>query len=498
MEPNDSQILFSCYCGTEYDNITQKQCEKIEKTFCKKQENDISQTDFILQVVLILVIGFFGVCGNIGAIHRFSRLKRATKFHHLMMLISMYDLLCISMIVSIFSIPHISDAYKASAFYNYFAQIALSLTQVALTGSIYTTLAITIERYLIVCHPFYVVSQDWTSKMYILPIAIFSILYNIPKFLELYALPCYLTEIKESTIISDYNNTREVNKVKFSNFSSSCLEEEKFETTWEGHHELIKYFILPTNLRLDSKYYSVYGIWMNLIFMGTLPVITLIILNILILKNLISNLKSKEEPSMPTRPIIRKSISLGNYSCPATVKLNQNEFALSTKKKKIKPKEIKLAKVGLYIVLIFVLCHSVRWVPNFYELIHSGADQPYWVTVFMHLSHFVLVFNSSVNFYVYCLTHLDIFKNMKQCFRKKTNYMRSRYESASQSTARRMSALTSLQIRKTSTSSLTTSEQRQQEHKTRLQSIMEGMKESVTMPMLSKIAEPEESDDDEW
>ena len=107
----------------------------------------------------------------------------------------MYDLLCISMIVSIFSIPHISDAYKASAFYNYFAPIALSLTQVALTGSIYTTLAITIERYLIVCHPFYVVSQDWTSKMYILPIAIFSILYNIPKFLELYALPCYLTEI---------------------------------------------------------------------------------------------------------------------------------------------------------------------------------------------------------------------------------------------------------------------------------------------------------------
>ena len=76
--------------------------------------------------------------------------------------------------------------------------------------------------------------------------------------------------------------------------------------------------------------------------------------------------------------------------------------------------------------------------------------------------------------------------------------MRSKYESASQSTARRMSALTSLQIRKSSLNSLATSEQ-QQAHKTRLQSIMEGMKESVTMPMLSSMTQNDESDDDdEW
>ena len=241
-------------------------------------------------------------------------------------------------------------------------------------------------------------------------------------------------------------------------------------------------------------------IWMNLIFMGTLPVITLVILNILILKNLISTLKVKEEPSIPTRPI-RKSISLGNHNCPASINLSPNEFASkpTKKKKKMKPKEIKLAKVGLYIVLIFVLCHSVRWVPNFYELTHSGDNQPHWVTIFMHLSHFVLVFNSSVNFYVYCLTHLDIIKNMKQCFSKKTHYVRSRYESVSQSTARRMSALTSLQIRKTSFSGSATLDQ-QNAHQTRLQSIMEGMKESVTMPMLSTIATQieESDDDDEW
>ena len=88
---------------------------------------------------------------------------------------------------------------------------------------------------------------------------------------------------------------------------------------------------------------------------------------------------------------------------------------------------------------------------------------------------------------------------MKQCFSKKTHYVRSRYESVSQSTARRMSALTSLQIRKTSFSGSATLDQ-QNAHQTRLQSIMEGMKESVTMPMLSTIATQieESDDDDEW
>jgi hypothetical protein len=468
-------------CETE-DNVTKNHIE----------------FDLIVDVVLILLVGFFGLCGNISAIHRFSHLKKATKFHHLMMLLSIYDLLCISMIVSIFSLPRVSSVYKQSAFYHYFAPVALSLTQVALTGSIYTTLAITIERYLIVCHPFYVISHEWTSKRYILPIVILSIVYNIPKFLELYALPCYVKEISQPSTTSVSNNMLEEEHIlKISNFTSSCFEKAKFETMQEGkQHELIQYFILPTQLRLDTDYYGIYGIWMNLIFMGTLPVITLIILNILILKNLITNLKERKEPTITQQRGTMNENTLNNTSNSNT---NKKGIALKTKNKTIKPKEIKLATVGLWIVLIFVLCHSFRWVPNFYELAHTGADQPYWVDWFMHLSHFVLVFNSSVNFYIYCLTHLNILQKTRKCFGKKTKYVRTRCASASQSTARRMSALTDvLQTRKTSISSSTTAEHA---HKSRLQNIMEEMTESVTVPMLAPTAQTEESDeeyDDEW
>ena len=142
MDEDEGDVYFSCHCRTENINITMNQCKKIEDKLtelthsnCRKEPDVINQTEFVFQVVLILVVGFFGLCGNIGAIHRFSRLKKATKFHHLMMLISIYDMLCILMIISIFSLPRISMWYKTSALYHNFAPIALSLTQVAL-GSV--------------------------------------------------------------------------------------------------------------------------------------------------------------------------------------------------------------------------------------------------------------------------------------------------------------------------------------------------------------------------
>ena len=88
---------------------------------------------------------------------------------------------------------------------------------------------------------------------------------------------------------------------------------------------------------------------------------------------------------------------------------------------------------------------------------------------------------------------------MRSNYLSPTKYLRTRCASATQSTARRMSALTEgLQTRKTSVSSSPTPEHA---HKTRLQHIMEEMKESVTVPMLAPTAQTEQSDeeyDDEW
>ncbi len=46
-------------------------------------------------------------------------------------------------------------------------------------------MAITVERYVTVCHPFFRVAHNWPAKAMVFPIVAFAILYNIPKFFEL-------------------------------------------------------------------------------------------------------------------------------------------------------------------------------------------------------------------------------------------------------------------------------------------------------------------------
>ena len=50
-------------------------------------------------------------------------------------------------------------------------------------------MAIAIERYITVCHPFFKLSHTWSPKKYIIPILLFSVAYNIPKFAELEVIP---------------------------------------------------------------------------------------------------------------------------------------------------------------------------------------------------------------------------------------------------------------------------------------------------------------------
>ena len=87
--------------------------------------------------------------------------------------------------------------------------------------------------------------------------------------------------------------------------------------------------------------------------------------------------------------------------------VTDRRYSVSTSKKN----EIALAKVSLAIVLIFILCHSVRWIPNVYELARivrgREEDWPPWIESLTHISHFLTTLNSSVNFYIYCFKHFS-------------------------------------------------------------------------------------------
>ena len=205
--------------------------------------------EFTFEIVLLTIVGSFGIVGNTAAIVMFVRMKDQMNFHRIMIMLSTFDSILILLNIVTFVYLHFSESFNAVG-YHYIAQFMLPVAQIAMTGSIYSTMAITVERYLIACKPFYVVSNRWSANRYIIPIVAFSIGYNLPKFLE----------IKTSTMRDESN----INKTS--------------------------YTIDATELRLNQAYYIVYTIWMNFIFMGLLPFLLLIVLNGLTLNSLVKKI----------------------------------------------------------------------------------------------------------------------------------------------------------------------------------------------------------------
>ena len=55
------------------------------------------------------------------------------------------------------------DSVGSSSLYKHLVPVLLPLAQIGLTGSIYLTMAIAVERYTTVCHPFFKVRTNNNS-----------------------------------------------------------------------------------------------------------------------------------------------------------------------------------------------------------------------------------------------------------------------------------------------------------------------------------------------
>merc|ERR1712141_581565 len=133
-------------------------------------------------------------------------------------------------------------------------------------------------------------------------------------------------------------------------------------------------------MRMNPYYVKIYCMWLNFLLMGLGPFLLLIVLNTLTLRELTIMAQARGQgPSVPDDRNRRK--------------------------------DIVLAKVSLAIVFVFIVCHSIKWIPNIYELMqvdYGAVEWPYWVEIFVCISHLMVVFNSSVNFYIYFAKHWRI------------------------------------------------------------------------------------------
>ena len=93
--------------------------------------------------------------------------------------------LCVNifLIFYLLSLSSLSDAYLTWLL-PHITPYILPVIHITLTGSVYTVVAVAIERFLTVCFPFKQCHMC-NGLGYILPIIAFSILYNTTKFFEI-------------------------------------------------------------------------------------------------------------------------------------------------------------------------------------------------------------------------------------------------------------------------------------------------------------------------
>ncbi len=171
------------------------------------------------------------------------------------------------------------------------------------------------------------------TKVAILVIFVFAVVYNISRFFE-------ITWI--SSIDPDTNTTRSITLI-----SSSC------PGLPASFSFLLSLEVSMTEMRQNSVYVSVYITWMYLVFMYTLPFTGLSVLNLL----MFLDVRYVKVWSLPFKSVTPLFLRTRRRS-------NSRNVTLSSSQKK----EMKLAIMLMVVVLVFLICNALAFIVNIMEL----------------------------------------------------------------------------------------------------------------------------------
>lgn len=107
----------------------------------------------------------------------------------------------------------------------------------------------------------------YSTKTFVIPVICFTILYNVSKFFELDVVVEHSLTLENGTML--YGPALE-------NFTT-LLTQNDTDLLMESFN--VTYVLQPTKLRLNSYYFTIYILWMNLIFNILGPFVALAVLN---------------------------------------------------------------------------------------------------------------------------------------------------------------------------------------------------------------------------
>ncbi len=284
--------------------------------------------EFVVPGALLNTIGLLGLVGNIISVVVLSRPQMKSSINVILIGLASADSILIVTSILMFGLPAV-NAYNANLFtyyrydiFPYITQFVYPVGMIAQTGSVYLTLCVTVERYVAVCLPLKARSICTYTRAcaYVAVIAVFSTVYNLPRF---------------------------------------------WEVTWQTMHyagySVNETLVVPTSLRNDEVYISVYMTWLYLVVMYLVPFLSLAVFNLWIYLE---------------------------------VRRANSERARLTR---LQQKEIGLATMLMVVVFVFFVCNVLALVVNILEVMSINVME------LNNTSNLLVTLNSSVNFIIYCI-----------------------------------------------------------------------------------------------
>jgi len=309
--------------------------------------------------ICMFIIGCIGFVGNILAIFSFTRRKNQRNFHLLMGCLAFYDLLFVINWLY-HSLSGLVPSIKDTKFSQHFFLFLYPLAQIGFTGSTYFTVAVTIERFTTLCcsvSKFNNKISVWIT--FILPITVLALLCNVSRFFEFKVEELVLMDYDynydwEST----YNDTENGNKTYFT--------------------------IAPTDMR-QNHHYTNYLLYFFIIFRSLVPYVLLITFCVIIYRKL-------------------SSISLSPHHSASA----KNSTQPQGEEGGAQGGELILTQICLVIILIFLICRSIGFFFEGWEIVRKslGKDSyPRYLENLSNLSQMMRLVSSSAKFYIYFIKH---------------------------------------------------------------------------------------------
>ncbi|XP_012286429.1 FMRFamide receptor [Orussus abietinus] len=163
----------------------------INITECKQPLKEGALFEFVTNGILLNLVGIFGLFGNLISMIILSRPQMKSSINYLLIWLARCDTVLIITSVLTFGLPAIYS-YTGLLFeykflvYPKIVKFLYPLTGIVQMGTVYLTLAVTMERYVAVCHPLKARSfcTYGRARIAVICIVIVSIIYNLSKYWE--------------------------------------------------------------------------------------------------------------------------------------------------------------------------------------------------------------------------------------------------------------------------------------------------------------------------